>query len=123
LLGTLGGVLLGSDRASAAPVAGSAASAPGAGMVEVWIDLSLPALASLPRLDRDARSALRLRIAHQQDAVMAQLHPLGASELGRVQQLRNALAVRLPKAAIDAARRIPGVQRVRVVRHRQTDAP
>lgn len=92
-------------------------------MVDVWLDLSLPPLASLPRDDRLARSALRERIAHQQDAVMAQLGALGASELGRVQQLRNALAVRLPKAVLAEVRRLPAVQRVRVVRDRQTHAP
>jgi hypothetical protein len=92
-------------------------------MIDIWVDLSLPALATLPRDDRTGRSALRERIAHQQDAVMAQLSALGASELARVQQLRNALAVRLPKAVRDEARRIPGVQGLRVVRDRQTDAP
>ena len=92
-------------------------------MIDIWVDLSLPALATLPRDDRDGRSALRERIAHQQDAVMAQLCALGASELARVQQLRNAVAVRLPKAVLDAARRIAGVQRLRVVRDRSTEAP
>jgi hypothetical protein len=101
----------------------AAASAEASDVVEVWVDLSVPALATLPRTARGQRQALRQRIVHQQDAVMAQLAALGGHELGRVQQLRNAVAVRLPKAVLDEARRIPGVQRVRVVRDRQTDAP
>ena len=92
-------------------------------MIDIWVDLSLPALATLPREDREGRSVLRQRIAQQQDAVMAQLCALGGSELARVQQLRNAVAVRLPKAVLDEARRIPGVQRLRVVRDRSTEAP
>ena len=92
-------------------------------MIDIWVDLSLPALATLPRQDRAGRSALRERITHQQDTVMAALRALGANELARVQQLRNAVAVRLPKAVLGEARRIPGVQRLRVVRDRQTNTP
>lgn len=92
-------------------------------MIDIWVDLSLPALATLPRGDREGRSALRERIAQQQDSVMAALRALGASELARVQQLRNAVAVRLPKTVLDGARSIPGVQRLRVVRDRETSTP
>ncbi len=84
--------------------------------IDVWVDLDLPALASLPRQNAVERKALRLRIVQQQDAVMAKLRELGAQERGRVQLLRNALAVRLPRDQLDAARRLPGVHGVRPVR-------
>jgi hypothetical protein len=84
--------------------------------VDVWVDLDLPALATLPRGSALERKALRARIMQQQDAVMAQLLGLGGHELGRVQQLRNTLAVRLPSSQLDAARRLPDVHRVRPVR-------
>jgi hypothetical protein len=86
------------------------------GQVLVWVDLDLPELASVPREDRAERAALRKRILVQQDAVMARLRELGATEEARIQQVRNALAVRLPGAALGAARSIPGVRRVRAVR-------
>jgi hypothetical protein len=49
---------------------------------------------------------------------MAQLAALGALEEARVQHARNALAVRLPPAAIDRASRIAGVVSIRRVTHR-----
>lgn len=82
--------------------------------VDVWVQLSLPALASAPAAER---AAARQRIAQQQDAVMAALRELGATEQGRVQTVRNALAVRLPRAALEQARRIDGVRRITPVRH------
>ena len=85
--------------------------------VTVWVDLDLPELASLPRERRAERAALRANILAQQDVVMARLRELGATEEGRVQQVRNALAVRLPGAQLQAARRIHGVRAVRPVRH------
>jgi hypothetical protein len=84
--------------------------------IEVWVDLSVPELASLPREQSAEREALRLRIAAQQDEVMDALRMLGAVEVARVQQLRNALAVRLPASQLAAARVLPGVRAVRVVR-------
>ncbi len=91
--------------------------------VTVWVDLDLPELASLPREQRAERAALRANILAQQDAVMARLRELGATEEARVQQVRNALAVRLPGAAIETARRIPGVRGVRTVRHIRREPP
>jgi hypothetical protein len=88
-----------------------------AGRASVWVDLELPELATLPRDQPAERAALRLRIQAQQDAVMGRLRALGATEQARVQQVRNALAVRLPVAQLDAARRIPGVRAVRIVRN------
>jgi hypothetical protein len=86
--------------------------------VEVWVVLSEPALKTLPRDANKERTALRLRIQRQQDDVMAQLAALGALEEARVQHARNALAVRLPPAAIDRASRIAGVVSIRRVTHR-----
>ena len=87
------------------------------GMVSVWVDLDLPALASVPRNDAAARDALRSQILAQQDEVMRRLLELGATEQARVQTVRNALAVRLPATQIDTARLIPGVRSVRSVRN------
>lgn len=92
-------------------------------VVEVWIDLTLPPTASLPRADRDGRAALYRRIVTQQDEVMAQLAQLGAVERARVQHVRNAIAVRIPATALDRVRAIPGVRDVRIVRHLQRSTP
>jgi hypothetical protein len=94
-----------------------------AGSVDVWIDLDLPALALAQTKDPARRMTLRERVLQQQDAVMVQLTALGARELGRVQLARNALAVRLPREQLDAARRLPGVRRVSPVRDRRRLPP
>lgn len=86
--------------------------------LEVWIDLSLPPLGEAKQEDPEARAALRARIAAQQDRVMAQLTSLGAKEIARVAIVRNAIAVRMPAAALAQARAIPGVVNVRAVKHR-----
>ena len=87
--------------------------------VEVWVVLSEPALASLPRDAADEqRAELRRRIERQQDDIMRQLTALGAVESARVRVLRNAIAVRLPPAAIDSAKKIPGVISVHTISHR-----
>jgi hypothetical protein len=87
--------------------------------VEVWIDLSVPALSSQAAQDHDARAALRARIEDQQDEVIAQLVALGAEELSRVAEVRNAVAVRMPAAQLAQARALPGVVKVRPVKHRK----
>jgi hypothetical protein len=87
--------------------------------VEVWIVLSEPALASLPRdATADERAELLRRIQRQQDDIMKQLAALGAVESARVQRVRNAIAVRLPPAAIDSAKKITGVISVQAISHR-----
>jgi hypothetical protein len=106
-----------SPRAAIAATHGGPLPAAQAGWVSVWVDLDVPELASLPREQRAEREALRLKIQAQQREVMARLRDLGAIEQARVQQVRNALAVRLPGAQLDAARHIPGVRAVRMVRH------
>jgi hypothetical protein len=87
--------------------------------VEVWIDLSVPALSSAARDKPEAREALRARIEEQQDAVMSQLKLLGAKEQARILHVRNSLAVRMPASALDQVRDIRGVVNVRKVRHIQ----
>lgn len=86
--------------------------------VEVWVVLSVPALASLPVDATERRAALRERILEQQNEVMGQLVALGAVESGRLQQVSNAIAVRLPAAAIPGVEKIDGVTAVRPVTHR-----
>ena len=89
------------------------------GDVEVWIDLSLPALSTLPRDEHKARDRLRanINIEAQQDEVIAQLASLGAKEQARILHVRNSLAVRMPVSALAQARAIPGVVNVREVKH------
>lgn len=86
--------------------------------VEVWVVLSEPALATLPRDAIEQRAALRKRILKQQDEVMVHLAALGAIESARVQQVRNAIAVRLSPAAVEGAKKIDGVIAVRRVSER-----
>lgn len=66
---------------------------------------------------------MRSNILAQQARVMRDLLGLGAQELARVQQVRNAVAVRLDAAQMDAARALPGVRAVRVVRNIQRPPP
>jgi hypothetical protein len=114
--------LLGAGSALAC-AASAAAEAPNARTVEVWVELSEPALASLPRDAAAARAAQLQRIAEEQDRVMAQLHRLGAVERARLQTVRNALAVTLPAGAVEQARAIVGVRRVHAVQHRNRVSP
>ena len=87
--------------------------------VEVWVVLSEPALASLPRnAAASERAELQRRIERQQDDIMAQLAALGAVESARVQRVRNAIAVKLPPAAIESVKKIEGVTAVRAIDHR-----
>ncbi len=91
-----------------------------ANMLSIWVDLDLPALSEVPLADR---AALRSSILAQQAQVMLALHALGAQELARVQQVRNAVAVRLDATQIDAARALPGVRLVRLVRNIERRPP
>ena len=112
--------------ASAGPSCGSSsgpASQQSAGdlagnLVEVWLVLSEPALATLPRDAMQQRTDLRARIIAEQDRVLEQLRPLGAVETGRIQQVENAVAVRVPASALEAVKRIDGVTAVRYVSDR-----
>lgn len=64
---------------------------------------------------------MRSNMLVQQAQVMRGLHALSAQVLARVQQVRNAVAVRLDAVQMDAARPLPGVRAVRCAlggRHR-----
>lgn len=87
-------------------------------IVEVWVILSEPALATLPREAAEQRAALREKILKQQNEVMTHLAALGATESGRTQQMSNAIAIKLPAAAVERAKSIEGVVMVRPVSHR-----
>ena len=116
----MSGIFVSSACATALLVHGwlHAADEPPQRLVDVWVVLSEPALATLPREATEQRAALRQRIVLQQDAVMAQLLVLGAIESARVQHVRNAIAVQLPPPAIEKAKKIEGVVGVRAVSHR-----
>lgn len=90
-----------------------------------WVDLSEPALAGLSRASAIEREAHRRRILEQQDRVAAALRSLGAVELGRVQLLRNSIAVHLPRDQVGAAGQISGVLALRPLRdvHRSPPHP
>jgi len=87
-------------------------------IVEVWVVLSEPPLASLPPDAKKERVALRERVVRQQDVVMTQLAALGATETGRIQHTSNAIAVSLPAALIESVKKIDGVIAVRLPGHR-----
>ncbi len=84
--------------------------------VEVWVDLTLPALGRVPVAER---AQARLELQRQQDEVMRQLRLLGARELARVQIVRNAIAVQIDPAALPRARAVVGVRTVTPVRHQE----
>jgi hypothetical protein len=92
-------------------------------LVEVWVVLSEPALATLPVDATNERAALQQRIVRQQDRVMSRLVELGAIESGRIQQVSNAIAVRLPHGAIDSIKTIEGVTSVYPVSSRNRVHP
>lgn len=89
--------------------------------IEVWVDLSLPALSTAA--PGEPRAALKRELEAQQARVMAALRGLGAEEIGRVALLRNALAVRLPAAHLAVVRALPEVSGVRIVRDIERPPP
>ena len=90
---------------------GSVAAAPADVMVEVWVDLSEPVPAAADDLAN--AEVRRQRVDSQQQEVAHELLRLGAIEIARVRHTRNAIAVRIDSAQLDAVRRITGVLRVR----------
>jgi hypothetical protein len=96
---------------SAAPLTQEPAQA----LIEIWLVLSEPALATLPPGATEQRSALRARIVAEQNRVMERARALGGVETGRIQQVENALAVRLPTSSLNAVKQIDGVTSVRQV--------
>jgi hypothetical protein len=73
--------------------------------VQVWVDLTEPAVVG----DRQQAA----RVAAQQQQVGAALRALGAVELARVRHGRNAIAVRVDRAKLPELAALPGVRRVR----------
>lgn len=92
-----------------------AATAHSADKVNVWVQLSEPALAS--------RASEPDAIQKQQHEVLAQLQALGAVELGRVRHALNALAVSIDPSKLPEVKRIPGVRSVSPVKHIERDPP
>jgi len=93
-------------------------------VAEVWVDLVSPPIAAGGAIDELARQRLWQQLETEQDAVAERLRQLGGVERARVKIVRNALAFDLPVTALEAARRLPGVRQVQVVRHRmRIDGP
>jgi hypothetical protein len=109
---------------SAQPIPASAPVGAMSETVDVWVWLTEPGLAGLPAdASAEERDTRRARIVAQQDAVMALLRALGGLELARVMTTQSAIAVRLPRRQLDAARRIDGVQSVGPARDRLREPP
>lgn len=96
---------------------GGRVTTPATGRVQVWVDLAMPPLAQVPMPRPSLRNVYHHALQAQQGAVSEQLRTLGATELARVYWVRNAIAAELPASAVDAARQLPGVLRVRPVTH------
>ena len=90
------------------------ATAQGGDRVDVWISLTEPPIAS---------GSTPQSVKQQQQAVMTELKALGAVELGRVSQARNALAVSIPKSKLPEVKQLAGVRSVSPVRDIQRDPP
>lgn len=93
-------------------------STAGQDRVEVWVVLSEPALATLPRDAMAQRTALLRRILAQQEAVMKSLGALGGTESARTQQMSNSIAIVIDADAVKKIRRIEGVISIRPVSHK-----
>ena len=74
-----------------------------------------------PAAIRSAMTAQRRSIQAQQASVGERLAALGAKELARVSVAHNAIAVTIDAAQLQAASALPGVVRVRPVRHYEMD--
>jgi len=110
----------------AVPAQGSPASritAPATGRVEVWVDLAMPATASVPMPSASLRSTYRHALEAHQSALAAQMRALGATELARVRLVRNSIAIELPVEAVEEVRKLPGVLQVRTITHRHGIEP
>lgn len=89
--------------------------------LQVWVDLSMPAIAGL--LMPSARAAYAQAVNAQQELVLPSLRALGAVELARLRLLNNSIAIELPADAVDAVRQLPGVIRVRPIIDRHHIGP
>lgn len=84
--------------------------------VEIWVVLTEAPVAGAPK------GQLEL-VKRQQDAVMARLHELGATEVARVTISSNALAVSIDSAKIADVKRVSGVRSVSAVQHIEREPP
>jgi hypothetical protein len=107
-------LLLGAGLLGGVTPAMSTSMVPPEPVIEVWVELS----EAPPLADADAPTSARQRqrVAAQQDEVGRALAALGAVEIARVQHLRNAIAVRMPRRSSAAVLAIPGVVRLRPTR-------
>lgn len=86
--------------------------------VEVWVDLEMLPLSSVPSLTAAQRAEYRREIDAQQTLLIERLRRWGAAERARVQLVRNAVVVEVPESAIEEIRQLPGVTNVQRVTHR-----
>lgn len=82
-------------------------------LVQLWVELDMPALAAAAAGTGTSAAAAK---AVEAD-LLKRMRALGAVELGRVRVLRHAIAVAVPADRVDALRALEGVRRVTPVRH------
>lgn len=101
------------------------------GLVEVWVNLKTPPLSKQVRALKNATGAkpdaeklklLSAQLRDEQDALMAQLLPLGARELTRISLTRNAVAVRVQADRIREIEQLSTVLSVQRITHRNVPA-
>ena len=92
-----------------------AANVHGGDLIDVWVLLTEPPLASGTGNPKS--------VERQQEAVLTQLQALGAIELGRVARVHNAIAVSIDQAKLPEVRRLAGVRSVAPVRDIRRDPP
>jgi hypothetical protein len=80
-----------------------------------WVDLSLAPLARVPAAQRPEHLQ---RLRQQQNEASAAIVALGGAVLANVTHVRNAIAVQIPAAQLDAVRNIDGVRSVSAVSQR-----
>jgi hypothetical protein len=73
--------------------------------------------------DADKLKLLSAQLSAEQDSLMAQLLPIGATELTRITLTRNAVAVRVEANRIAQIEQLALVLQVQYITHRMTNAP
>jgi hypothetical protein len=92
----------------------TAKTAEAQGPAEWWIDLSLTPAA---RVSYEQRNLQTQRIRGQQDVLIRSFTELGIKVTGRVQIVRNALAIHADAAQLKEVCQLPGVRGIRLVTH------
>jgi len=110
-MGVAGGSSSGAQPVQLSPVPSATGGLP---RQDWWVELSLPPPAAVPAEQRQAQAA---QVREQQNAVARQVFALGGQVVGRVSQVRNALAVRIGTERLTELGRLPGVTAVRPVQH------